>query len=222
MKNKIIILKLILIISIPLLSTGCQTINKVEIGDENMTCEQLRAEIGIKNDNRSDDNKKAVFGLGAAAAGAVAVPVMGIGVIIAAPILLPAAAIASAAGLAYGSVKGYDSYQNKERIQYLTDLFNKKGCASTTYASTPATPSASPASPTHKKVKRDEELLKVQKALSEMGYVPGVADGIYGKKTKAALEKFQEENGLAVTGKADTATKEILLDTVAAEMKSGI
>lgn len=215
------LLKLILIVVISLLTIGCSTINKVEIGDENKTCEQLRAEIGITNDKRTDDNTKAVLGIGTAAAAAVALPVMGIGAFLAAPILIPAAAIASVAGVTYGSVKGYNSYQNKERIQYLTNLYNKKGCASATYASASATPTVAPTSPTVKKVIRDEELRQIQKSLSEKGYEPGVADGIFGKKTKAALEKFQEENGLVVTGKVDAATKGLLLDiTVGTELKT--
>ncbi len=218
--NKKLLLKSILIVAIPLLSAGCQTINKVEIGDETLTCEQLRAQIGTVNDNRTNDNTKAVLGIGTAAAAAVALPVLGVGAIIAAPVLIPVAAIASVVGVTYGSVKGYDSYQHKERVQYLTDLYNKKGCASTTYASAPVAPVASTPSPVIKKVIRDEELLKIQKALSNMGYEPGIADGIYGAKTEAALEKFQEDNGLAVTGKTDTATKDLLLGRVPTEKSS--
>ncbi len=41
---------------------------------------------------------------------------------------------------------------------------------------------------------------KVQKALNELGYDCGKADGILGKKTKAALKKFQEDNELKVDG----------------------
>jgi len=205
--NKKLLLKSILIVAIPLLSAGCQTINKVEIGDENMTCEQLRAEIGIKDKSREGDVKKIIAGAGIATAG-VAAPFIAIGTVIAAPIIVPVAILG---GATYGSVKAYDAYQNKERIAYLTDLYNKKGCASTTYASVPAASSSPSPNPNIKNIKRDEELLKVQKALSARGYELGVIDGIYGNKTKLALELFQKENDLEITGKADTATKALLL-----------
>lgn len=45
-----------------------------------------------------------------------------------------------------------------------------------------------------------ETVKKVQKALNEIGYDCGKVDGICGKKTKAALKKFQEDNGLKVDG----------------------
>ncbi len=40
----------------------------------------------------------------------------------------------------------------------------------------------------------------VQEALNELGYDCGIADGIYGKKTKAALKEFQKNNDLTVDG----------------------
>tara|TARA_Y100000015_G_scaffold23321_1_gene22597 strand:- start:46 stop:1353 length:1308 start_codon:yes stop_codon:yes gene_type:complete len=47
----------------------------------------------------------------------------------------------------------------------------------------------------------------IQKNLFDLGYVEvGVADGIIGYNTKAALRNFQKENGLPVTGKADKET----------------
>ena len=49
--------------------------------------------------------------------------------------------------------------------------------------------------------------MKVQEALNNKGYDCGTADGIAGKKTKAALEKFQKDNQLTVDG---TISKEVL------------
>lgn len=199
--------KKILLTPFLVLATGCQSINKVEIGDNAMSCEQLRTEISIKDNSRKADVNKTMVGAGVAAAG-MASPIVAFGAVVAAPILIPVAIIG---GAAYGSSKAYNAYQNKERIEHLTDLYNKKGCASSTYASSPAAPIASATSPDVKIIIRDEELIKVQKSLSERGYEPGVIDGIYGNKTKLALELFQEENGLAITGKADIATKALLL-----------
>nr|WP_029501872.1 peptidoglycan-binding protein [Lachnoclostridium phytofermentans] len=41
---------------------------------------------------------------------------------------------------------------------------------------------------------------EVQLALNKLGYDCGDADGINGKKTKAAVKKFQEDNNLTVDG----------------------
>ena len=85
---------------------------------------------------------------------------------------------------------------------------NQKDCGATTYPSTPSAENTS----TKKKVERNEELVKIQLALSEKGYEPGIADGIYGKNTRQALRQYQLENGLEATGEADSATKAQLLN----------
>lgn len=49
-------------------------------------------------------------------------------------------------------------------------------------------------------VSNNSETVKaVQEALNERGYDCGTPDGIMGKKTKNALMKFQEDNGLTVS-----------------------
>jgi peptidoglycan hydrolase-like protein with peptidoglycan-binding domain len=48
---------------------------------------------------------------------------------------------------------------------------------------------------------------QVQRGLISYGYYDGTDDGIVGPKTKAALEKFQGDWGLKVTG---TITPEVL------------
>lgn len=62
-----------------------------------------------------------------------------------------------------------------------------------------------------RKVDSDQVIAKAQKKLSLLGYDPGPADGISGKKTRNALKQFQQSNGLAVTGKADKETMDKLL-----------
>lgn len=42
---------------------------------------------------------------------------------------------------------------------------------------------------------------KVQKKLNKLGYDCGVEDGIYGTKTKNAIEEFQSDEGMTVNGK---------------------
>ena len=41
----------------------------------------------------------------------------------------------------------------------------------------------------------------VQKSLLNLGYNPGGADGAMGKRTAAAIRKYEKDNGLRVTGK---------------------
>jgi ankyrin repeat protein len=53
----------------------------------------------------------------------------------------------------------------------------------------------------------DREVYEVQKKLKELGYDPGNPDGVWGKKTTEALESFQGDNGLPVTGKLNELTK---------------
>ncbi len=53
---------------------------------------------------------------------------------------------------------------------------------------------------------RGEDVRLVQQKLINWGYLSGVADGIYGPKTFAAVQLFQRRNGLPVTGNVDAAT----------------
>lgn len=57
-----------------------------------------------------------------------------------------------------------------------------------------------------KKGSTGNEVIQIQKKLKYWGYYNGDVDGIYGSKTKAAVEKFQKKNGLAVDGIAGTNT----------------
>lgn len=54
------------------------------------------------------------------------------------------------------------------------------------------------------------EILAAQKALAGAGYDPGPADGFMGDKTSKALNFFQEDYGLDVTGMVDLDTKRAL------------
>ena len=55
-----------------------------------------------------------------------------------------------------------------------------------------------------------EEVLRLERQLSELGYFTGESDDIYDSETRMALESFQQANGLPVTGMADSATTERL------------
>ena len=57
-----------------------------------------------------------------------------------------------------------------------------------------------------------KEISGIQARLNNLGYECGTVDGIIGPMTKSALEKFQEQNGLAISGEVDAATQSKLLD----------
>jgi hypothetical protein len=56
------------------------------------------------------------------------------------------------------------------------------------------------------------DLFQVQRALSDLRYDlgPNVVDGVYGKKTKAAVRAFEEKMGLPADGELDRATAHVL------------
>lgn len=51
------------------------------------------------------------------------------------------------------------------------------------------------------------QVRELQQKLSSEGFSPGLVDGVLGPRTRAAIRRFQEDNGLSVTG---TATEETL------------
>lgn len=57
-----------------------------------------------------------------------------------------------------------------------------------------------------KKGSTGNEVIQIQKKLKYWGYYNGDVDGIYGSKTKSAVEYFQRKNGLTVDGIAGTNT----------------
>ncbi len=48
-----------------------------------------------------------------------------------------------------------------------------------------------------------QEIRILQGQLTELGYDPGPVDGLWGKKTEAALKQFQQDQGVSVTGTVD-------------------
>jgi peptidoglycan hydrolase-like protein with peptidoglycan-binding domain len=53
----------------------------------------------------------------------------------------------------------------------------------------------------------DREVYQAQKALKELGYNLGEVDGLWGKRTQGAVERYQRNVGLPVTGRLDDQTK---------------
>lgn len=61
------------------------------------------------------------------------------------------------------------------------------------------TPSSKPPRPTP-----DATVLAIQRRLNELGYNAGTPDGLFGNKTRAAIQAFQRDNGIAADGVASS------------------
>lgn len=68
---------------------------------------------------------------------------------------------------------------------------------------------------TLQKGSKGDEVKRLQKRLSELKYLSSNADGEYGEKTKEAIEAFQKNNDIDVSGIADLKTKELLFSSSA-------
>lgn len=64
--------------------------------------------------------------------------------------------------------------------------------------------------PTVQRGDKGDEAKAVQEKLIELGFLVGVADGDFGKKSEAAVKLFQKANGLEETGIADSMTQYIM------------
>ena len=76
------------------------------------------------------------------------------------------------------------------------------------------TPTPAPtAEPTYKTLRKGDEgpeVVTLQQALTELGYLSGAADGNFGTGTQTAVKKFQEDNSLDADGIAGRMTQEML------------
>lgn len=52
------------------------------------------------------------------------------------------------------------------------------------------------------KLAQQKMVREIQQTLAQLGYNPGPIDGLYGKKTRAAIQAFQKKEGLKVDGEA--------------------
>ena len=64
-----------------------------------------------------------------------------------------------------------------------------------------------------------ELIRKFQVVLKDAGFQEDKADGVYGGRTEAALQKFQQQKQLPVTGKVDDQTWQSLMGTAAPDLK---
>lgn len=63
------------------------------------------------------------------------------------------------------------------------------------------------------------QVLKVQEALYERGYLEEEADGMYGEMTADAVRAFQKDNGLEITGTVDEETKALIVSGGTVEVR---
>lgn len=49
---------------------------------------------------------------------------------------------------------------------------------------------------------RSSDVLALEQQLKRLGYSPGKADGVYDSKTRTAIQRYQQDQGLAVDGRA--------------------
>ncbi len=68
-------------------------------------------------------------------------------------------------------------------------------------------------------VKSRPNVKQVQIALKNAGYEPGRIDGRMGKQTRDAIKAFQKAHNLAVTGKADKETRNLLSEYLYKKVK---
>ena len=62
---------------------------------------------------------------------------------------------------------------------------------------------------------KGQEVVRIQQALIDLGYLNDKADGVFGNKTAAAVSAFQRDNNLPETGAVDDATQEAINKSIA-------
>lgn len=90
-------------------------------------------------------------------------------------------------------------------------------CTSNKVAVISAEDTSAPVYTTLEKGAKGEAVKSLQERLNALGYDLGTADGDFGNKTKAAIELFQKQNNLSITGVADAALQELLFSDKAKE-----
>jgi peptidoglycan hydrolase-like protein with peptidoglycan-binding domain len=117
--------------------------------------------------------------------------------------------VGAVAGAGIGALAGANREKVDEGTNKATDATREK-IASATERSGSATTTSRSADRVAGPGPTNEEVKQAQTALHNMGLYDGKIDGIYGRKTVAAVGKFQEKNSLRRTGTLDAPTQEKL------------
>ncbi|KRM88768.1 S41 family peptidase [Liquorilactobacillus vini] len=100
------------------------------------------------------------------------------------------------------------------------DWINHKGLQPTIKADYPkyAYQTAIDTKKTYQNGQVSKQIKKIQTLLQALGYQPGDVNGYYSDQTTAAVKKFQQDNQLTVSGKADAKTVNTLETKIAAKL----
>lgn len=103
-----------------------------------------------------------------------------------------------------------DPYRNQLQVEGRSRFVRSPSTTARALASTTA---SKPSAPTP-----DATVLAIQRRLNELGYNAGPADGLFGKKTRAAIQAFQRGRGMTPDG---VASRSLLLQLNASSRDSG-
>jgi murein L,D-transpeptidase YcbB/YkuD len=67
-----------------------------------------------------------------------------------------------------------------------------------------------------------KEIKLIQNALAQKGFEPGVIDGVWGRRTEAAVRAFQQKNGLQIDGVVGPVTRAALLGAGIARLSRSV
>jgi len=95
--------------------------------------------------------------------------------------------------------------QAEGRVRFVRSLATTANASASTQASKPSRPM------------QDVTVLAIQSRLKELGYDVGPADGLFGRKTRAAIQKFQRDNSLVVDGNVNRSLLENLAKAIPRE-----
>jgi peptidoglycan hydrolase-like protein with peptidoglycan-binding domain len=95
---------------------------------------------------------------------------------------------------------------NYELPLLIADAKIKRDSLKKPYSGFPTPDTTLDSSKRSKEKKPSPEIKAAQEKLLKLGYDPGTADGLMGKKTREAIRKFQTDHNLTVTGKLSEET----------------
>lgn len=127
--------------------------------------------------------------------------------------------VGAVAGAGIGAVAGANREKVDEGTDKATDAAREKVAAATDRSGPQATTARSADRVGGPNLTK-KEVRDAQTVLQEMGLYDGKVDGIYGRKTTAAVGKFQEQNDLPHTGTLNRPTQEKLQQQASAAGQS--
>lgn len=111
-----------------------------------------------------------------------------------------------------GSWRSFKDYPHFQWTNGLTikDLLNGKRPSTSEPSKTVSTPTLKRVLKLESPYLKGDDITNLQKKLSSLGFKISSIDGVFGEKTKSAVEAFQKSKGLSVDGIVEKATFEAL------------